>query len=357
MRFTLACFALALFAGIILPQGNSDGPTDEKAKKTYANALEETKSRRSLLFALDDFKKADKQDGNHCKACQQLMVKYGIELGEWKTAELGASELIADAQEPKDVALAHYRYAAVLVNEGKEKHKDEFFSRAHEEIAKALSAVADSKFPDAFFLDGVALANLSQDDAAKSRFEQFVKMRPAEDPQRQRAERYIARPELVRAKMVPNFNVTTVDGRKIAMDDLQGKVVLLDFWATWCGPCREALPHIQQVAKKFKDEPLVILSVSLDTNEQAWKEFIEKHEMTWPQYRDGGFTGPISKMFGVNAIPHTFTVDADGVLQEEHIGDSSIEGKLKKLIARARELQPAPAAAKQPQSGTIPNSN
>ncbi|HJZ65337.1 MAG TPA: redoxin domain-containing protein [Candidatus Acidoferrum sp.] len=344
MRPILAFCALVFLARPASAQNNPDGPTDEKAKKTYANALEETKSRSKLIFALDDFKKADKQDGGHCKACQQQMVKYGIELGEWKTAELGATEMIAEAKESKEIALARYRLAAVLVNEGKEKHKEEFFSRAHEEIEKALAAVAN--FPDAIYLDGVALASTGQDEPAKARFEQFVKVRPAEDPQRQRAERFIARPELVRAKMVPNFSLTTADGRKISMDDLQGKVVLLDFWATWCGPCREALPHIQQVAKKFKDEPLVILSVSLDSNEQAWKEFIDKHEMTWPQYRDGGFTGPIAKMFGVNAIPHTFTVDAEGVLQEEHIGDSSMEGKLKKLIARAHELQPASAPSK-----------
>jgi hypothetical protein len=68
--------------------------------------------------------------------------------------------------------------------------------------------------------------------------------------------------------------------------------------------------------------------------------------MTWPQYRDGGLTGPIAKMFGTEAIPHTFTIDADGVLQEEHIGDAAIEGKLKKLVARARELQ-APAKPSQ----------
>jgi thiol-disulfide isomerase/thioredoxin len=130
------------------------------------------------------------------------------------------------------------------------------------------------------------------------------------------------------------------------MDELEGKVVLLDFWATWCAPCREALPHIRDVAKKFHDQPFVILSVSLDADEQKWKEFIGKNEMTWPQYRDGGFTGPIAKMFGVTAIPHTFTIDADGVLQEEHIGDASIEGKLKKLIARARESQPTEAILK-----------
>ena len=218
-----------------------------------------------------------------------------------------------------------------------ERRKSEFFDRAHEELTKALAAYAN--FPDVVFLDGTALAHLEQDDAAKARFEQFVKMTHADDPRHQRALRYIGRPELARARMAPAFVVTTIDGKRIAMDDLQGKVVLLDFWATWCAPCREALPHIRDVARKFQGQPLVVLSVSLDDDEQKWKDFIGKNEMTWPQSRDGGFTGPVARMFGVNAIPHTFTIDADGVLQEEHIGDASIEGKLKKLIARARELQ------------------
>ena len=63
--------------------------------------------------------------------------------------------------------------------------------------------------------------------------------------------------------------------------------------------------------------------------------------MTWPQYRDGGFTGRVATLFAVRAIPQTFTIDADGVLQDQHIGDAAIEGKLKKLVGRARELQVA----------------
>jgi len=98
---------------------------------------------------------------------------------------------------------------------------------------------------------------------------------------------------------------------------------------------------VRDIARKFQEQPLVIMSVSLDEDEGKWKDFIAKNGMTWINYRDGGFTGPIAKMFGVEAIPHTFTIDADGVLQDEHIGDAAIEGKLKKLIARARELQVA----------------
>jgi thiol-disulfide isomerase/thioredoxin len=125
----------------------------------------------------------------------------------------------------------------------------------------------------------------------------------------------------------------------VSLDDLKGKVVLIDFWATWCGPCREALPHVRQIVKKFDGEPLVVLSVNLDEDQQKWKDFVSKNEMTWPQYCDGGFSGPIATMFGVHAIPQTFTIDADGVLQDQHIGDASIEGKLKKLVAKAQGAQ------------------
>jgi peroxiredoxin len=327
-------------------QEKSGEPTDQKARKTYENALKSLREHKTE-WALDDFKKADKQDDGHCLACQKQMIKLGKELGEWKTAELGAEEIIAEAQAmgPGDAAIARYQLALVLLGEGLQKHKDEVFVRAHDELGKALAAYPS--FPDAFFVDGRVLAQLKRDDESKARFEQFVKMRTAtDDPDRQRALRYISRPELARARMVPPFSITTTDGQRISMDDLQGKVVLLDFWATWCVPCREALPHIRQVAKKFQGEPMLILSVSLDSEEQKWKDFIVKNEMTWPQYRDGSFNGPIARMFGVNAIPHTFTIDADGVLQDEHIGDASIEGKLKKLIAHARELQPAQASAK-----------
>jgi peroxiredoxin len=252
--------------------------------------------------------------------------------------------MIAAAQGEKETALSHHQMAVVLFTEGLQKHKVELFARAHEESTKALAAHAE--FSAAVWTDGCALARLGQDAEAKSRFEQYVKMVPADVPNRRRALRYISHPGLARSRMAPPFTITTADGRRISMDELEGKVVLLDFWATWCAPCREALPHIRDVARKFQDQPFVVVSVSLDTDEQKWKEFIGKNEMTWPQYRDGGFTGPIAKMFAVTAIPHTFTIDADGVLQDEHVGDASIEGKLKKLIARARESQPTEALVK-----------
>ncbi len=335
MRYLVIVLLLACSAAPQAAQEKAEGPLDPKAAKSYEEGLKALKIHRTDE-ALEKFKKADKQEGGHCRACQKMMIKYGAELGEWKTAELAGEEMVAQAQ-GDEVAVTHYQLGMVLLTEGLSKHKDELFQRAHEEMTKALAAHVN--FPNAIFSDGRALAHLKQDEAAKAQFERFVKMRPEDDLDRQRALRYISQPELARARMAPPFAVTTLNGERVALDDLKGKVVLLDFWATWCGPCREALPHMQKIARTFQGQPLVVLSVSLDNDEQKWKDFIQKNGMDWMHYRDGGFTGPISRMFAVNAIPHTFTIDADGVLQDEQIGDASIEGKLKKLVARAKEVQ------------------
>jgi thiol-disulfide isomerase/thioredoxin len=328
----LLCTFAALHA-----EDRPEGPTNEKAKKSYSEGVEYL-HQHNIGYALESFKKADKQDDYHCKACQKNIIQYALEIGDWKSAETAAAEMVAAAQGDTNIALTHYQYGSILLQEARSKHKNDVFIHAHEEFSKAITTVA--KFPDAIIADGLVLAELKQDEDAKARFEQFVKFKPADDPDRLRVERYIAQPDLARARLAPPFAVTTNDGQHISLDDLKGKVVLIDFWATWCAPCRAALPHIKGIANKFQGQPLVILSVSLDDNEQKWKDFIAKNAMIWPQYYDGGFRGTIARKFGVEAIPQTFTIDAEGTLQDVHIDDDVyLEGKLKKLLAKAQELQ------------------
>jgi peroxiredoxin len=310
------------------------GPTDSKAQKTYAEALGWVKEHKSSA-ALDSFRKADKQDGGHCQACQSQIIKLGLSTGDFKAADEAAQELIGEAKDPKAVAMAHADRGMVLLREGVQKNKDELFTESEKEYKAALAAYAN--FPEAVFADGMVLAHLKQDEAASAQFQKYVSMGSDNTAERQRARRYADKPELARARMAPNFAVTTAEGQRLSLDDLEGKVVLIDFWATWCGPCREALPHMREIAQKFQGQPLVVLSVSLDKDEGKWKDFVAKNGMTWMQYRDAD--GKIADLFAVHSIPHTFTIDTDGVLQDEHIGDASVEGKLKKLCARARQLE------------------
>jgi thiol-disulfide isomerase/thioredoxin len=344
MRAGVVAAMVLAMAGAAFAQ-TENGPTDPKAQKTLQAGMDWVQ-RHDYAAAVDSFKKANKQDGGHCGLCAFRIVRYGIICGDFKDADAAAQQLIADAKDPMHAGLAHTDRATVLLREGLIEKKADSFVEADKEFQLAMAAYPATS--DLYFFDGLALAHMNQDDAAKARFEKYLSLAGKDDVQRERAQRYIDNPELARARMAPAFSVATLSGQQVSLDGLAGKVVLIDFWATWCGPCREALPHIRDIAQRFSGEPLVVLSVSLDSNETVWKNFVAKNGMTWLQYRDGGFNGPVAKLFGVNAIPHTFTIDADGVLQDEHVGDAALEGKLKKLCARARQLQEAPQTAMQP---------
>ena len=320
-------------------------PTDPKARKTYATAIDWEKQ-RDYNEALDSFLKANKQDGGHCFDCLRRANSLAVKLGAYKDAVDIARELLPLAESDADKANVHFRLATALQVEGIKEKKDQLFQESNEEFKTALGL--DSHMSRARFHWGVTLAHLHQDDAARAQFSAFLDEDRKNPSLHERAERFLDRIDLARATMAPPFMATTLDGQHITMDSLAGKVVLIDFWATWCGPCREALPHIQHIAHKFDGQPLVVISISLDSDEAKWKTFVEKNQMTWTQVRDGGFNGAVAKKFGVTAIPATFTIDADGVLEDQHVGDADIEGKLKKLVVHAAEVnnrKPAPVTA------------
>jgi thiol-disulfide isomerase/thioredoxin len=157
-----------------------------------------------------------------------------------------------------------------------------------------------------------------------------------------------------KVRLAPNFRITTLDGSTLTREGLSGKVVLIDFWATWCEPCVRALPRIREIAGKFEGQPFIVIGINLDSNDKKLRQFIANNEVNWPQYREGWFHGPMKKLFAVHRIPATFTIDADGVLEDQHVGDADIEGKLKKLIARAVEMgkrAPEPVVADKSPSG------
>ncbi len=324
---------------------SQSGPKDPKAQKTYAEAQVLLKQHR-FSWARDMFKKADQQDGGRCLICQDEVYELSIETGDFKGAAESAQQIISELKQPSDLAQGHMLRGVALYREAADHHKEKLLAEADTELKTAQAL--DSKLVVAHYFEGMVLAKMNRDEEARAQFQQVVTAGSPGSSEQKRARRFMERPELARARMAPPFSLRTIDNREVSLDDLAGKVVLIDFWATWCGPCRQALPHVREIAKQFAGEPLVVLSISLDrdSDEQKWRDFVAKNEMTWMQARDGGFDGPIAKLFSVESIPHTFTIDADGVLQDELIGDGSVEGKLKKQIARAKELQQPAGATK-----------
>jgi thiol-disulfide isomerase/thioredoxin len=313
-------------------------PGDLKARRTFSSALELQK-RRDFTGAMQEFRKANKQDGGHCGECLQRAYALALQLAAWTEAQQTAREMLPFAVSPADQAEAHYRVAIALQREGLDTGRLKSFAESCDEFKAALAANPD--FVQAHFALGLSLAHVRRDDEARSQFRALLSDGGTDELLRRRAQRYLANIDLARAPLAPPFSLVALDGQQVSLDTLSGKVVLVDFWATWCAPCLQALPYLRDIARKFRDQPVVVLSISLDSDEARWKAFVVSHNMPWLQYRDGGFDGPVSRQFCVHAIPAAFTIDAEGILEGERAGDSNMEGKMRKLLARAAQMKKA----------------
>ncbi|MEO6847285.1 MAG: TlpA disulfide reductase family protein [Chthoniobacterales bacterium] len=127
---------------------------------------------------------------------------------------------------------------------------------------------------------------------------------------------------------------TAVDGSEVDLSKLRGKVVLLDFWATWCGPCKAEVPHVVEAYKKLHDKGFEIIGISLDQNKEALDAYIKENGMTWPQYFDGkGWKNEISTRFNINSIPAMWLIDKKGMVATTEARGNLAE-QVEKLLAK-----------------------
>jgi len=122
---------------------------------------------------------------------------------------------------------------------------------------------------------------------------------------------------------MPDFTITDLSGRQISSTDWRGKVVLVNFWATWCPPCRAEIPDLIALQKKYRDN-LIIVGISEDDGPvDEVKQFVAEHKMTYPVAME---TPALTKIFrGIVALPTTFVIDRDGKLQQKHVGQLNAE--------------------------------
>jgi peroxiredoxin len=132
----------------------------------------------------------------------------------------------------------------------------------------------------------------------------------------------------------PLFSLNNVDGKPVTLKSLRGKVVLLDFWASWCGPCRQENPNVVKAYNTYKSKGFTVCSVSLDDNKEKWQAAIAKDGLVWPNHVSDlkGWKSSAASLYNVKGIPATFLLDKKGVIVATNLRGEALEQKLKELL-------------------------
>jgi peroxiredoxin len=147
----------------------------------------------------------------------------------------------------------------------------------------------------------------------------------------------IAKPVAAAAEVgtiAPDFSAPNPEGKSISLKESLGKVTIIDFWASWCNPCRAENPNVVAIYNEFHAKGLNIISISLDKDAKKWKEAIAKDKLTWNQVSNlKDFQDPIAITYGVNAIPSTYILDANGTIVAKDLRGAELKAKISALLA------------------------
>ena len=148
-------------------------------------------------------------------------------------------------------------------------------------------------------------------------------------------------PDALVGKKAIDFNVKDLDGNDLSLEQYRGNVILLDFWAVWCGPCIAEMPNVKGVYEKYKDNNFQIIGISLDRSRDTLVGYLEKEGITWPQFFDeNGWQNRVAQMYGINAIPHMYLIDGDGVIRKSGVRGPALEPAVHHLVRENnRKLQ------------------
>jgi peroxiredoxin len=130
-----------------------------------------------------------------------------------------------------------------------------------------------------------------------------------------------------------DFTQNNPDGKPLKLSDFKGKYVLVDFWASWCGPCRAENPNVVAAYNKYKDKGFTVLGVSFDQNKEAWLKAVEKDQLIWDQVSDlKGWGNEVGRMYSITSIPQNLLIDKDGKILAKNLRGAELDMKLEEFL-------------------------
>jgi thiol-disulfide isomerase/thioredoxin len=322
-------FVCASFFFAIQMAFAQSAPADNEKFKAAQKAFQDKK----YEDAARGFEQANKALGGHCVQCLLNAANAHERSGRRDEALKSAAKAVDAAVTPEDKADALVQRSQMLLRLGPSA-KELALAESQAKLAVDLQPESNR----AHFTLGFALLRQKKDEAGIAELK-WVENRLPEGAEKRRVEALSADPRRAREPFAPEFTATTSDGKQVTLADVKGKIVLIDFWATWCPPCRASVPEIKELRKKYRPDQLVVLSVSADDKKSAWSDYIASHEMNWPQSWDKGNNPSLLDAFDVHSFPTYVLFDGEGIIRERVNGlneqqtlTSRLRDQLNKLL-------------------------
>ncbi|HEY5837768.1 MAG TPA: redoxin domain-containing protein [Pyrinomonadaceae bacterium] len=307
--------APALLTGLTAGAQQPNGATYEDEIQTGRNFMRQ----RKYEDALKAFKRANDLKGKTSAEAYLAMANAYMGLEAFKNVAQSADKVVEFAANNPELQAQAYNLKAIAIQRQSDGGKDQKkLQEAETVFRQAVTAKAD--YAESRYNLGVVLLQQNRDPEGIAELRKYLELAPDQFFSAD-ARKIIENPRRAREPFAPDFSITTSEGEYISLDDLKGKVVLLDFWGTWCPPCVASLPALRTLNKKFtKSEKFVLLGISSDGDEDKWSNFIVKQEMVWPQFLDR--QRAVQRAFRVSAFPTYIVLDHEGVIRFRTSGSS-----------------------------------
>jgi len=331
--------ALCLTSLLLAPQaGAKDAKKPAPTPQTLNDLMssfdeQEQKAQKELRekrFAAIEAYLAAKTPPSDRKGALSAAAELGFELEKWEKALAHSEKFLADFKSDAGAPSIMLTKARCLTNmAGKEAAAKDAYRAAIEAAGKNinLAVEATTELAD-------ALATGGDVDGAKKALDECAEK--YKDPGlKQYLDGMKGDFDIIGTEPTP-INVKGLDGKPLSLESMKGKVVLIDFWATWCGPCMAELPNVLATYKKYHDKGFEILGISLDRaeDEQKLKDTMAAKGMTWPQYYDGKFwKNEVAVAYGIQSIPATYLLDRNGKIIRKGLRGPALGNAVAKALA------------------------
>jgi tetratricopeptide (TPR) repeat protein len=232
----------------------------------------------------------------------------------------------ADLKPPNEGEICNILGVALYLQNEKQSYE-----QAVEALQRAIE-VSKGNVVKAYYNLGFALIKAGKEQEGVAALKKYIELNPDANDVSQ-AQAVIANTKMVDARVAPVFSVKSHTGEELALEKLRGKIVLLDFWASWCGPCRVDIPEVKKIWKRHGRDQFMIIGINLDSNRQLFDAYMKEEAISWPQYYDGlGWGNKLARLYGVYAIPQTILIDQDGAIKATGLRGEELSEKISEML-------------------------